>query len=193
MSNHAVSIQPIETSRSACGGFSLVAPTIKTERMTLRMPTIEDAEPYIAVLMSERASHIGGPMSREDAWYDYCAEVASWALRGYGGFTMEDENGTFLGLLIVHHDDGDPEREIGWILTEEAEGKGYAYEAALAVRTWAFDTFGWPDLVSYIAPENAASVALAQRLGAVRDDAAPRVPSYPNCLIFRHTNPEVSS
>ena len=170
------------------------APTIITDRMILRMPTLADANPYMAVLMSDRATHMGGPMKEYDAWLDFCMEVATWPLRGFGPFAMEErKTGTFLGLMILHHDHGDPERELGWILTPEAEGKGYAFEAAIAARSWGFETFNWDNIVSYIAPENDRSIALARKLGASLDADAPRVPDYPDCLIYRHHNPEVAS
>lgn len=170
------------------------APTIMTDRLILRMPQIEDAEPYMAVLMSGRATHVGGPMERHDAWLDFCMETASWPLRGYGAFAIEErKTETFLGLIVLHHDDGDPERELGWVLTDDAEGKGIALEAAPHVRDWAFDTYGWASIVSYIDPANTRSIALAERLGAVRDDAAPRAPNYEQCLIYRHLNPKAAS
>ena len=167
------------------------APTILTDRMILRMPTLDDAKPYMAVLMSDRAIHMGGPMEEYDAWLDFSMEVANWPLRGYGPFAMEERRtGTFLGLMILHHDHGDPERELGWVITPEAEGRGLAHEAALAVRAWGFETHGWDSIVSYIAPGNDRSVALAEKLGAIRDVNATPVPSYEDCLIYRHTNPK---
>jgi len=65
------------------------------------------------------------------------------------------------------------------------EGRGYATEAALALRDWAFSTLKLPSLVSYIAPGNAASVAVAERLGARLDPAAPR--TVPADLVYRHS------
>ena len=50
-----------------------------------------------------------------------------------------------------------------------AEGKGFAYEAALAVRKFAYETLGWNTVVSTIEKNNARSIALAVRLGAKFD------------------------
>jgi RimJ/RimL family protein N-acetyltransferase len=66
-----------------------------------------------------------------------------------------------------------PEKELGWLLYEGFEGKGYATEAARAMRDWAFGPGGLASLVSYFDPENARSMAVAQRLGAVLDPDAP--------------------
>ena len=63
------------------------------------------------------------------------------------------------------------------------------YEAAVAARRYAYDTLGWTRPVSYIHPDNARSIALAERLGCVRDpNAACPFPETPD-LVFRH--PEV--
>lgn len=164
-------------------------PTLVTERMVLRLPRLADAAPYMAVLMSDRARHIGGPMSDEDAWYDFCAEVAPWILHGYGSFAMEERRtGTFLGLIVLHHDFGDPEPELGWVITDAAEGKGLATEAAKAVRSWVFDTLEWPSIVSYVDPANARSARMCERLGAVLDPDAARPASYADCRVYRHLN-----
>ncbi len=64
---------------------------------------------------------------------------------------------------------GDAEPEIGWLLTEAAEGKGIATEAAAAVRDHHFATLGQPTVVSYVDPANTASARVAEKLGATRD------------------------
>ena len=60
--------------------------------------------------------------------------------------------------------------------------------AAEAARTHVFETLGWDTAVSYIDPQNARSIALAERLGAVRDDSAAR--PHPDDLVYRHPKPE---
>ncbi|NEK55644.1 GNAT family N-acetyltransferase, partial [Rhizobium leguminosarum] len=64
------------------------------------------------------------------------------------------------------------------------EGRGYATEAAFGLRNWAFATLKLPSLVSYIAPGNVASAAVAERLGARLDPIAPR--TDPADLVYRH-------
>ena len=71
-----------------------------------------------------------------------------------------------------------------------AEDKETAREAALAVRDWAYGTRGLGALVSYIDPENARSIRLAERLGAMPDDGAPQ-PAHDPCLVYRHSASEV--
>lgn len=165
-------------------------PTLKTDRLTLRAPKFDDFEHWAAILMSERGGkYVGGPFDRQGAWDDLCRETASWVLRGYGWWSVEAEN-AFVGMLGLHHELGDPERELGWILSEAGEGHGYGFEGASAARAYAYDTLGWNTVVSYIDPDNARSIALAERLGAIRDDSAAKPEGDPSCLVYRHPAPE---
>jgi len=77
-----------------------------------------------------------------------------------------------------------PEFELGWLLYPEAEGHGFAYEAAVALRAWSFDVGHIDTLVSYVDPDNARSARLAERLGA-RLDANARRPDSSD-LVYRH-------
>lgn len=56
--------------------------------------------------------------------------------------------------------------ELGWTLARAHWGRGYATEAALALRDWARRERRVGRLISLIAPGNAASQRVAQRLGA---------------------------
>jgi hypothetical protein len=57
------------------------------------------------------------------------------------------------------------EIEIGWILARRHWRQGYATEAALALRDWAFRELGIPRLISLIHPLNHASVRVAEKIG----------------------------
>ncbi len=57
------------------------------------------------------------------------------------------------------------ETEIGWTLGSEYWNRGYATDAAIACRDWALVGLGLTRLVSVIAPGNAASIRVAEKLG----------------------------
>lgn len=148
-------------------------PQIETARLILRAPRISDWSMLEPIWTTDRAAHIGGPFDPEDAWLDFNQIVAGWLLRGHGGLTVCDKSdGTVLGLVVLGHEYGDPAPELGWLLTAAAEGKGYATEAAAALRDLGRSLYG-EGFVSYIAVENAASVRVAERLGAVRSGTHP--------------------
>ena len=165
------------------------APTLTTERLILRAQRVEDFEPFAAMLATDRSQYMGGPLSRRDSWLWFAADSGAWNLMNTGGWTIERrEDGALVGQIGCNQPDFCPEVELGWMLYDGFGGKGYALEAASAARDWAFGQRGLPTLVSYISPENAASIALAERMGAIRDDAAAR--PEPADLVYRHPHPQ---
>lgn len=164
-------------------------PVITTERLTLRAPRPADFEAFAAFFASERAELERGRRDRRGAWLEFATGSGQWVLYGHGAFSIEDRaTGAYLGEAGVFREEHYPETELGWMVTAEAEGKGVAHEAALAVRGWAYATLGRRTLVSYINPGNARSIRLAERLGAARDDAAR--PACQGDLVYRHPAPE---
>jgi RimJ/RimL family protein N-acetyltransferase len=146
-------------------------PRIETERLLLRMPRIEDW----AVLGPCWFGSDDGEKRRndEESWLDFNQLVASWLLRGYGPLTITAKvDGAVLGLLALNLEYGDAEPEVGWLLAPGARGRGYATEAARAVKPWLDGLFGAGGYVSYVAPGNATSNAVAERLGGRRDPVA---------------------
>jgi RimJ/RimL family protein N-acetyltransferase len=182
-------IAPEGRAAEITAGLAAGVPEIETERLRLRAPLIGDFAAYAEILCSDRAVHIGGPMSREAAFRDFAEAVAGWMLRGHGLWSVERRgDGALLGFLPLHIEAGDPEREVGYMLCEAAEGNGYAAEAARAARDFAYGTLGWRGVVSYVDPANTRSIATAERLGATPDPTA-RHPLDPDLMIFRHPAP----
>jgi RimJ/RimL family protein N-acetyltransferase len=162
---------------------------IETERLVLRRPEGKDADSYVDFMLSSRAAFVGGTDKPHRGWIYFAAEIGHWDIHGWGMFavTMKGDD-TCLGMVGPWYPAGWPERELGWLIWPKAEGKGLAYEAALAAQRHAFRDLGWQTAVSYIDPQNTRSIALAKRLGCIADAAAPRVD--PNDLVFRHPAPE---
>lgn len=161
-------------------------PTLETERLRLRAPAIADFAAYAALMASPRAVHMGWPFDRRAAWGPFCHDVALWALFGHGALMMERRmDGLCVGQVGINHGPLFPEKELGWLVYDGFEGQGYAGEAAAALRDWAFGAGGLTTLVNYIDPANRRSIALAERLGAVRDDTAPKQDAED--LAYRHS------
>lgn len=163
----------------------MMAPTLHTARLTLRPPRLADFEHWAAFFASPRSAHERGPMDRAEAWRTWAADVALWSLKGYGPFGLDDrETGAYLGEVGLYEPEGYPEPELGWFVIPEAEGRGYALEAARAVMLWARQSFGWDRLINIIDPANTRSIALGLRLGGVIDPALPGVD--PGDVVIRH-------
>lgn len=158
------------------------APVLTTARLVLRMPRFADFSHRLAFYASDRAKWEGGPFTADQAWRIFASEVGQWPLMGFGPFSI-DMNGDYVGEVGIYQPQGYPEPELGWFVTQAAEGKGIAAEAARAVMAWAHKSFGWNHLDNYIDPGNARSIALGLRLGGKRVNA-PGVD--PDDVVIRH-------
>lgn len=161
---------------------------ITTERLVLRPPTKADLGPWMDFLVSPRGVwHGGGPAEgRGRAWRIVAILMGHWQIHGFGVFVARERlSQRPIGSFGPFWPADWPEREIGWsVWSPSDEGKGYATEASKAVVEHAYANLGWDSMVSYIDPTNHRSIALAVRLGARRDSAAPR--PRPSDLVYRH-------
>lgn len=142
-------------------------PEIHTDRMVLRAPAEADLDRVAAFFTSERSHIIGGPFTRSESWKFISGSLGHWILRGYGFWHIHHkEDGRMIGACGFINREGWDEPELGWHLHDGYEGKGYAFEAVTAARHYGATMFGLDAPISYIAPDNDRSRALAKRLGA---------------------------
>jgi len=167
------------------------APRFETDRLILRGPEMPDAEPFIAFSADEaRSKGFGYIPQRDEAWRWFALNIGHWHIHGYGYLTIEDkETGNPAGICGIWNPEGWPEPEIGWVVFEGFEGKGIAFEAAKAVRAWAYAELNFKTLTSNIVPDNARSIALAERLGATFEREYENVQMGLDHL-YRHPAPE---
>lgn len=120
----------------------------------------------------EVAEWIGGVKTPEEtaAWLAWRME--SFALQGYGHLTVLDrETRSFLGRCGLAHweIEGNDELEIGYALVRSAWGRGFATEAARAVRDHAVVELGQRRLIALVAYGNERSARVAGRLGMTHE------------------------
>jgi RimJ/RimL family protein N-acetyltransferase len=143
-------------------------PTIHTERLILRPPTMADFDRWAELMADPEASrYIGGAVSKSMAWRALMAMAGAWTLTGVGMFSVIDRHsGRWLGRIGPWQPHDWPGTEVGWSLHPDAHGKGYATEAARAAIDYAFDTLGWTEVIHCIDPDNVPSQKVAERLGS---------------------------
>ena len=165
-------------------------PRLDVGDVVLRAPQASDLDAHTAFRASDRARSVGGPWNdRASAWLHLCSASGQWVLRGYGRWMVADrKTDAPLGLVGLHFPEGWPEPEIAWSVYAEAEGRGIAFAAAQAARTYAYDTLGWSTAISAVAPENTRSMALAKRMGCSPDGSF--VFEGHDLTIMRHPAPE---
>ena len=148
------------------------APTLHTDRLTLRAHTRQDFEPLRAIwsdLVVTR--HIGGkPASDQDCWFRLMRYMGLWSLVGYGYWAVCDtRSGTYLGdvgMADFRRNIGpafDDTPEAGWVLSPSATGRGLATEAIQAALAWHDNARKTPRTVCMIDPENLASIRVAEK------------------------------
>jgi RimJ/RimL family protein N-acetyltransferase len=143
---------------------------IETERLILReIDPQRDFDSWAATMADERTvKFIGGiVMDRALAWRNMATIIGHWQIRGYGFFSVEDrDSGEWVGRVGPWYPEGWPAPEIGWTIARQHWGKGYATEAAMACRDFAFGTLGWSKVIHVILQGNEPSIAVATRIGS---------------------------
>ena len=145
--------------------------TLTTARLRLRPFTQKDLDDYAAMCAdAEVMRHIGsgGAVARDMAWRQMALFAGHWSLLGYGMWALQERaSGRLVGRAGYLNPEGWPGNELGWLLGREFWGRGYAFEAASAALAWGRAEMGFSGLISLIRSDNARSIALAGRLGAV--------------------------
>ena len=142
---------------------------LETERLFLREMQPEDFEALYAVLGdSDIMRHY--PSSFDEA------RVRGWIERNMGryreyGFGLwavcRKDTGEMIGDcgLTLQKIDGEMLPEIGYHIRRDCQRRGYAREAAAAVRDWAFAHTDYPALYSYCKYTNVPSYRTAEAIG----------------------------
>ena len=142
---------------------------LETERLFLREMTMDDFDALYAVLSdAEIMQHYPYTFDEE--------RVRSWIERnmdrykndGFGLWAVcLKDTGEMIGDcgLTLQNIDGTMLPEIGYHIRRDQQRKGYAKEAAAAVRDWAFQNTEYPALYSYCKYTNVGSFKTAESIG----------------------------
>jgi RimJ/RimL family protein N-acetyltransferase len=164
---------------------------LTTPRLVLRMFRADDLDAYAAMCADpEVMRHIGagGPVGPDVAWRHMALFLGEWALHGHGMWAVQERaSGRLIGRAGFLDPVGWPGCELGWLLARDAWGQGYAFEAARAAIDHGRAQLGLGELISLIRPDNARSIALAERLGAVRESKIEFMGG--ETLLYRHALP----
>jgi RimJ/RimL family protein N-acetyltransferase len=144
-----------------------------TERLRARGWTPDDAEAAYAIYRDEDVVRYLGSVpqpvgslaemrTRIERWIEGNAGLAS---QGFGFWALETHHGTLVGAILLKPLPDADEVEVGWHLGKEHWGKGYATEGGRGAVTYGFDVLGLDAIYAVVVPENAASIAVARRLG----------------------------
>ena len=149
--------------------MQLAIPTLETERLTLRPFREADVPAFFELSQDPDVVRYVGERhvpTRQETWRAIAGWLGHWAMRGYGQWAIEERSGgRLIGRTGIINPADWPGSEVGYLLGRAWWGRGYATEAARAAMDWGFEQVGFDDLLSLIDPANAASIAVATRLG----------------------------
>ncbi|MGI9219688.1 MAG: GNAT family N-acetyltransferase [Woeseiaceae bacterium] len=143
---------------------------LQTERLMLRRLTLEDADLMLAVWNDPAfLEHVGdrGIRTLEDAQNTLAMGAFQlYEKYGYGPFrvALRDDDQA-IGTCGLFRREGFDGPDIGWSILPEYCGRGFAYEAALAVLKFGFEDVGLVRIAAFISAENTPSLGLAKKLG----------------------------
>jgi len=147
---------------------SFEAPVLDTERLTLRMISAGDFEAYHRMLSDDEVQRYlaGKGNTRDESYRSFSMLLGQWLIRGYGFLGVyEKATNELVGHVGYHNPEGWPGFEIGWTIARDRWGRGYATEAARRVLRHAFEEMQQTHVISVIHPDNAASIAVAKKIG----------------------------
>lgn len=147
---------------------------ISTDRLILRRPLLGDFEPYQQMWSDpDILRHIApAPFSGEQMWTRFLRQEGGWQFFGFGYFVIEERSsGRFVGQVGFQElrRDISPAltgtMETGWTIAPEAQGRGYASEAAQAAFGWAREHHAGRRVTAIVSPANMASIRIVEKLG----------------------------
>lgn len=168
------------------------------------MPTPRDADALYDLFTDHDVMHglNKAPVSApEEARATLRGWIGAWRTTGLGPFVIETATPDRqvvgqAGLMIFDTRGWTPstwanagshgQPELGWALIRAQWGRGYATEAAAAIRAWAHECRSIEHLVSLISPDNVRSQRVAERLGAIPTETITPGESGRTAVVWRH-------
>lgn len=155
--------------------LSLAMNEIRTERLLLRPWQENDVVPFAKMNADPKVmEYFPSVKSHKESADEMSRIISCFATNGWGFWAATLlENKQFLGFIGLHQVGFNahftPAVEIGWRLSHEHWGMGYAPEGAKASLAFAFQNLGLNEVVSFTAVENSRSRTVMQKIGMHHD------------------------
>ncbi|MFY7734387.1 MAG: GNAT family N-acetyltransferase [Bacteroidia bacterium] len=151
----------------------------ETDRLLFRRITEQDFDTWLAFckypdslkyIFSQEQLKVEDPIERCNIWFKRVFNRYENELGGMNAL-IDKQTGELVGQcgLLIQTIDDIEELEIGYSLMPAHRGKGYASEAAIKCKEFAFENEYATSLISVIVPENSASIKVAMNNGMKLD------------------------
>lgn len=142
---------------------------LHTARLVLRPLDAGDVAVLVALWVDPAVTQfMGGPRDGPHVRQSFEDDLLAGFADPFHWWTVvEKASGRVVGMCGLHRKDvdGREEIELTYVFAADAWGRGYATEAASALRDDAFGRLGLSRLIALVHPENAASARVAEKLG----------------------------
>jgi len=145
----------------------LIPEQLETERLVMRIFQEADREDLHAYYSDPECVKYttGKPFTEYETWQKIASLIGHWHIRLYGPYVIEEKySGTIMGFAGPYYPPVWPDPEIQWSLIKRFWGKGYASEAARAVKRMLLENLLQLSFISIIHPANTDSIHLAEKL-----------------------------
>lgn len=141
-----------------------------TERLILRHFESDDGDAMDCVFGDAEVMHFGCGVQTQQWVREWLGRrLEDYQMLGYGLLAVVEKSSSvvigYCGLTHFPNIAGQPEIEIGYRLARRYWGRGYATEAATAVRDYAFESLNLQRLIALIDSANVASIRVAEKIG----------------------------
>jgi len=163
----------------------------ETERLILRPMSLEDAAFILDLYNRPKFIQFIGDRNLKtlsDA-EDYIRNrfLPQMERLGYGNYLMLTKDGNHkIGGVGIFEREGLDVVDIGFSLLDEFEGKGYAYEAALKIKSVGMDDFGLKKISAITTKDNFSSQKLIEKL-RLKFQKFVTIPNDPEELMYYET------
>ena len=142
---------------------------LTAKRLILREMTMDDLPAMREIVQDKQTMYAWGhAWSEEDTVAGLEKQLCAYREDGYGRWAVQlKETGAAIGMcgLLWWETDREKVPEIGYLFNRAYWHKGYATEAAIACKRYAFDTLGFTEVFSLIRDTNYPSMNVAIRMG----------------------------
>lgn len=142
---------------------------IQTNRLGIRPLQEDDLVSLTSILGNPLSMEfsVKGPLTQQEIIEFLKQRFAEYQRFGFSSWAVELKNdGAFIGIAGIRHMivDNIDEIEIGFRLNPMYWSHGYATEAAMAIRHYAFNTLGMQRLIAIVEPKNIRSIRVVEKL-----------------------------
>lgn len=144
---------------------------LETKRLQLRQFIMDDDKALIEIMSDGGMPHLSqfGPLDINYARGFLNRMLESYRDNGFGLWAVVEKTSErligYCGIHKVKINESEEKPELAYRIYKKMWGKGYATEAAMAVRDYAFNVLKLPEIVSCIAHDNERSARVAKKVG----------------------------